>query len=799
MKIQKILLKIFVFFITIICIFVNRTNVYASYEDEFPCDDGDYDYKPSEPINPDGPPTWCALVGCDDGGGGGDPAPCYPHDCSLPSCPEGTTNFDTGYSLGTMVSCDKGCGETKYGNCYEIPPSCDPLVEDCEIPPICDPQKEKCDKEISTDSEVIFKIGENNTNSLGYTSTKYSGLEINNPVGVEAKYYGTKNVDGVETNNVEELEAIYFWMEKQNNSTLPKGIQWIYGNKVSSGKTETNDSYGFMVRKVNGSWSDIYIPLVTGGKTYWANIGQVGTDFSIYGPNGKSMVQVTNLSVTQTDKVVSNFNLKFLNENSGITNYEKVYEGMYSIYTMANDVFGFTPYDNYTDQKIIDKLPYEENQIRFYNYWKRSDQQWGIDLTPPRITKLQPVIKNSTEISLNWSSEDLQSSISYAVSNVFRLKDGLIKNSPLIYPSGSNNKIILNFQTSGDIIGKINGNNILWQVPNVSSRDELIDLVDNRGGYIDFYLTVYDQGGNNFLQSLRFKLGEWIETKGGFFFSGGGVYVDTRVLEEGVWIQNKWFDNYGLNEDEVDLGTELVAGNIGSSLGLRILNKISSNESYRAINYEGLRKTDIYYSYLERLEDIDESKFVKISTPTLSGNLTQYCSSGDDCTKKIVVNNVEGDITVVSGFKCDGKGIIFASGNIYIQPDITNSNNASACIFISKGNIYIQEGKDKSTNKIDFDIVEGYFLTNGTITIEKETKSIDDIQDGLFIEGGLVALGKDQEEQVSILLERELHLADRHPYPVLNVINHPKYGKLIKELFGGDKLLFKTEIGFKEY
>ena len=83
------------------------------------------------------------------------------------------------------------------------------------------------------------------------------------------------------------------------------------------------------------------------------------------------------------------------------------------------------------------------------------------------------------------------------------------------------------------------------------------------------------------------------------------------------------------------------------------------------------------------------------------------------------------------------------------------------------------------------------------IYIEKENKGLNDTKDGIFVEGGLVAFGTDSASGTSIVLERELNLEDRHIYPALNVIHQPKFGKLIRELFGGEKFVFKTEIGLK--
>lgn len=760
----------------------------------------------------------CRVVNGElDCGGGGEP-PCVPHACTPPACPSQTTKYDTGYFTNHVVTCDKGCGQSERNNCYEIPTTCDPEYENCEDPYLS-----------SLQSEVVFQPLQT-TNKMGYTSTTYSGMELNNPVGVEARYWST-----VDNNK---LEAIYFWMAKDGESAPglagstnasvrgyspmeywiverrdggwvmsfaggsptinTKGIEWIYNQPVTAGKTISNGSWGFMVRKVNGSWSEVYVPLVTNTKTYWAKIGNVGATFTIHSPSGKPLVNISDLKISQTNKVISNFRITFLNEQSGVSNYEKVSEGIYYAYTMVNDEFGFTPWDNYTSEEIRNKLGYKPNQIRLTDQWKKGPS-WGVDLTRPTVSRLQTIIPSSTRLALDWEGQDSESEISYAVGNVFRLRDALVKNSPIIYPSGSGRTFTLNFQSDSDVLGKINGSNVLWQVANVKSRLEDMDLVDNRGGYMDFYVTVFDKGGNHITQNLRFKLGEWIQTKGGFFYSKRGAYLDTRRINLGVWTERQLFDKYGFKENEVDLGTELIAGDVQRQSALAMVNYLNQSGVFRGINYVGYRKSDVYYEYMDKLQDVKKEKYEKITVANLSGNLTDHCFDKDKCKNSIVVNVVDGNLTLNSGFQCDTRSVMLVNGNIYVNPDITNMDNRSACVFIAKDNVFIKEGTHKSGSSIGFDQVEGYFLANGTIKIEKENKPASDRTDGLIIEGGIVSFGTDPAENASIMLKRELHLADRHPYPVLNIVHHAKYGKLMQNLFGGDRLVFKTEIGFKQF
>ena len=707
---------------------------------------------------------------------GEDPEPpCETHSCTLPACPDQTTSQDTGYPIPKLVSCDKGCDEKKYGTCYEIPP------EEPPIPPI------PCVNGDCTDVKIEFLPDSNKVNELNCQSLVASGTQVNNPVPVKATY--SHSIDS------DDLETIYFYMTL--DGTTPPNIKWVDETLGTSGKALSNSSFGFMLRKVDGNWNQVYLPYIA-TKNSWKNIGKLTGDFTIDGPTGLPMVVIHDLSISQNDNdVIANFKIEFLYEESGISNYQKIVEKKYDVFGMANDEFGFTPYDNYTNEKIQNKLPYEENEIRFFDHWKNTGE-WIVDLVKPSVESLKQVVTDFTEIRVDWITEDAESSIKYVVGNAFRSRDGIVTQEPIEYPSGSGNEFDLAFRGQGDPTGYIGGSNSIWEVANTSVRSESVDIGANRGGSIDLELTAFDIGCNYSSLSDTFNLGEWIESKGGLVFSRGGTNIDVRLLNDGVWSSSQWFEKYGLEEESVDLSTELLAGAIKPTSLLKELRHENSNKSYRAVDYNGIYRSDIYAHYIEKYSKVDPNIITEIvSNGNLSGKLSDYCPGGVNCDQKIYVEKREGNMNIESNFSCDGKAVFLINGDLEINPDIMNSNDYSACIFVVNGDTYIKEGTDKSTAQIGFDTIEAYIVSRGIIEIEKENKNITDIKDGVFVYGGLVAFGKEESSQSSIILKRELSLLDRHIYPVLNVIHQPKYGKLIKQLFGGEKFVFKTELGLK--
>ena len=723
----------------------------------------------------DPPLPYCDYL--EDPCGGDAEEECETHSCTLPACPDQTTSQNTGFPITNLVSCDKGCDETRYGNCYEIPPVTPPVT----------PPTPSCVDGDCTDVKIEFLPSSNKINNLNCESIVASGTQVNNPVPVKATYSHAINGD--------DLEAIYFYMTL--DGTTPPDIKWVDETLGTSGKAISNSSFGFMIKKVNGNWNQVYVPYIS-TKNSWKNIGKLTKDFTIDGPTGLSMVVIRDLNITQNGKdVVANFKIEFLYEESGISNYQKIAEKKYDVFGMANDEFGFTPYDNYTNEKIQNKLPYKANEIRFFDHWKNTEE-WIVDLVKPSVENLKEVVTDFTEIRVDWITADAESSVKYVVGNAFRSRDGIVIKEPIEYPSGSGNKYDLAFEGEGDPTGLIGGSNSIWEIANTSVRSEYIDIGSNRGGSIDFELTAFDIGCNYVSSSSTFNLGEWIESKGGLVFSRGGTNIDVRLLNSGIWSSNQWFEKYGLKEEAVDLSTELLSGNIKSTSLLKELKHENSNKSYRAVDYNGIYRSDIYSHYIEKYNKIDPNIITEIvSNGNLSGKLSNYCPEGINCNQKIYVEKRDGNMKVESNFSCDGKAVFLINGDLEINPDITNANDYSACIFVVNGDTYIKEGIDQSTTKIGFDTIEAYIVSRGIIEIEKENKNINDIKDGVFVYGGLVAFGKEEGSQASIILKRELSLLDRHIYPVLNVIHQPKYGKLIKQLFGGEKFVFKTELGLK--
>ncbi len=133
-----------------------------------------------------------------------------------------------------------------------------------------------------------------------------------------------------------------------------------------------------------------------------------------------------------------------------------------------------------------------------------------------------------------------------------------------------------------------------------------------------------------------------------------------------------------------------------------------------------------------------------------------------------------------------------------IYKDLAN-NEKDGCIFIvhQETEVAITQGDYESENKenVKYDIVRGFFLVDGTITIEDdeegEALGFGKPKDGVKVVGGLFATGSEQ----SIKLNRNLGMYNLKN-PALIVFYDIRYSNIAREVFGD--IGYIRDIGFRE-
>ncbi len=134
--------------------------------------------------------------------------------------------------------------------------------------------------------------------------------------------------------------------------------------------------------------------------------------------------------------------------------------------------------------------------------------------------------------------------------------------------------------------------------------------------------------------------------------------------------------------------------------------------------------------------------------------------------------------------------------NFVVDPSIyknLSKGGIDGCIFIVNQNMTITKGDYESEGKQDtqYDIVRGFFLVDGVITIEEDGVGEGTLQDGLKVVGGLFATGGGK----SINMNRNLGIHNV-TFPALILFHDARYLNIAHELFGD--IVYIRDVGIKE-
>jgi len=694
---------------------------------------------------------------------------CYCYQC-IPTCDAGTTSDleEAGEFIGTKT-CTNDCGVSNSIDCYTI--NAEPVLDSVEIVPAATILAQDTYSTNNLFSKIVNRIKAQELfteDVMGYTSQDHSGIEshgVNNPVGLQAQY--------TDTDGVSDIEALYIWFDPSTikDFSTPDGLQDL------EAQTETSDSWGFMV----ATDGNIYIPHITDTEQKWTDAILSGESYYILGPDGKNMVELSNVSIEEVDSDTLQLNtmLKFLSGSAD----DAMTSLMYHVWGMADDYVGLT---------------YENNDT-----WEDSGEEWYIDLENPVVSGIELSSGAEEEINLSFTA-GATDGLGLAYIRVDACGSDIVDPSDL----GTANNPSYELQSCSDFnlsedIDVTSSEDLLYGTPSTEPLgiDELsptltISLGDNDSGSITFHITAMDEGGNVDGESITYRLGDWVIVENGLTYGGSGVSSPTRPLEEDAWDSStSEIAEYGsftaLTADLTD--QVLLGGNSDVASFLGILEKVAENNSFKVSSFSGVSLSSPYNQLMVAYETKklnDNYTFVEVNDMSnlTDTSLSSICEGEFD----ICVVNYDGDINV-GDFTCDGKGLITASGDVSIDPEFKSDSDSDACIILSGADINIGSGENLSGASVNYDTLEAFMIANGNINIGSDSS-----YNGLIVEGGLVAFSK-LDDLPGILNSRSILVGPRTTYPVIAVDNNAKYGLLSKILFGSQIDIFKTEIGFKPY
>lgn len=758
---------------------------------------------------------------------------CYCYSCTPPQCAPTYSTENSGYG-SIALNCTNGCSVQTNRTCYidkcsncTLPNCPSPLTNTAppsssnmgladyrtctrNIPCGGLANTAACYEPVSTQPSATLVIVPDGVNKYGFLSNTHTGnrqedYNLNDPISLTATY---TDVDGYT-----DIEAVSVWFRNNLQSGEVQSPLWIDTavNPSQSPSTPSIDSWGFMMRWEGSSWRPYVPSYPTSGTAKWVRAVITGNSFVISGPGGSQMVRVTLGTISRSgNDVVLPFQLSF-EFSSG---FEKVGQVTYQTYLMGNDIFSFTPYDNYGAQvgKIGDywssgQLRYRTSPAPAQLYarqWSPGGYNWTIDKEEPDVSSLTMTAIEETTLKLSWNVQDTKG-IYAIVGNIYASSSMPPESQPIsLSETGSIAGLDIStpytLSTDQENLGKLNEGYAFRKLSigtTSYSEDILIDIGTNKEGSLIVYLTVFDMAGNIYIKTLTYSLGDWIATNGGLVFSSEGMDFEVKtILSESAW--NNVDVLSSMNPTYADISTELFGDNQQSGTNPSGLTNSGKNNSYHIRPFSmNLDITGFYSELLKAYNNrlIEDKIDLSVSAPPiteLNGNLTNMGSCIS--TSPVCILKYTGNLQVAnnSDFVCDGWGVFFVDGDLIINKEILNVNkDKDACIFVVSGDVTIKGEEHVSTaGQIQYDEVNAYIIADGDINIEAET--VGQKYDGMFVGGALHTRG-------GLHIERALKLVDRNIYPVLMIKYHSKYSILGNLVFGSQIDILKTELGFKPY
>ena len=272
----------------------------------------------------------------------------------------------------------------------------------------------------------------------------------------------------------------------------------------------------------------------------------------------------------------------------------------------------------------------------------------------------------------------------------------------------------------------------------------------------------------------------WISTQGGLVHIEGGIGLDEM---KSLLYKDILHQTIVTEGNKTSLSSELLTSSSTLPQGGRLDSTGAlgwEREIYTLGNYNKSTQIQINRSFYEllliRAEALDPSRKLW-SSVNQEGELDlDRCQDGNNHIYFIDLPNFEVDPAV---YKNLGNG------------------GTDGCIFIVKNNMTITEGDyvSEGMESVQYDIVRGFFLVDGVITIKKDGEDDAfagyDLKDGLKVIGGLFATGGEQ----SIIIERSLGVYNLYA-PTVILFHDARYLEIARKALGD--VGYIRDIGFKE-
>ncbi|MCA9376395.1 hypothetical protein H6763_02335 [Candidatus Nomurabacteria bacterium] len=503
------------------------------------------------------------------------------------------------------------------------------------------------------------------------------------------------------------------------------------------------------------------------------------------------------------DRVFMNYVIEFLDDGSYHWN------GSYNQIYYVRDIVGHRTIAPGEDRTI--DLP-GESIVNVNN--RSAHHKLGrsiVDLRYPEIQVGTPVVQTARVMRINWSASDADS----GVNRVFA-ESGFTGVPPANNPSSPISDLTAISSGDPQIASAYDaglytpvGDPFLWNMVDINqnnvSRSEDIDIIDNDEGTFDFNAYTQDRAcnANTFIMNEQLDL-PWIATMGGLVYSFSSPeivvtsYADTGNIAPDISTSSP----FDFKKETVDLSTEWLGTGV-TTADDRFIKKYNQTYAFGNRFYSDDNNDAGYWiDYLNDLLDYklgiypDEYQELAYGNATLSGNVS---TQGCDTDKKCVIRRT-GNLTINGNLTCDRKtALIVYGGSLTINGDILlpAGDQTNGCIILVTGDVIVSAGQYLSSTGSPprYDTLNAFIISDGAIKIP-EVDITAEIRDGLRVSGSMLGFGVSTEGR-SIVLDRSLRLLDNYLYPTQVIKYDKRYLFLAREIFGGEKDTYKSEVGFK--
>lgn len=402
------------------------------------------------------------------------------------------------------------------------------------------------------------------------------------------------------------------------------------------------------------------------------------------------------------------------------------------------------------------------------NFVLKKVADWNVDTIAPSLNIGNPVVQQDGSFNVNWQMSD-----NLGINQLHSYVSADVSGAVLQDTTGGYN---VNALSSPPTIPTTPSNTGL--TPSSQQNRNYRDLTAGLYAGYTFTAQVRDLGCNTANSTLvKANSQPWVMDIGGH--TSGKLGIPISKIPNIPALQIPQFNinsNSFLSSYQSISGTTSLPQQRASKFDQYITNYLNEASDEYTIN-----QSSGFYEFLDvntRRNVQTSNLFAFTGNRNISGNISSNFSLTPGTNRYAVAIN--GDLNIAANTVCDANAIILVNGALSFTPNFSSVNN-SACIFVSRGNVTINAGTHQSNGiglndqtKANYDSIDAFIITDGTIHSPKDQPNLTFIGDGLRVKGGLFG--------TQLNIERNLNEVKNQIQPALVIEYDPRFKQIFKDI-----------------